>query len=52
MLIALRLAKEGYAGGDPRQILEMPTDLVLTMLEHVQFQSDYETTIFELNKPK
>lgn len=50
-LVALRLAREGFAGGEPSRILELPTDQVIEMLEFVQFQSDYETTVMELNRP-
>jgi hypothetical protein len=52
MLTALRLAREGFGGGDPGRILEMPTDQVLLMIEYVQFQNDYESTVIELNKAK
>lgn len=50
-ITALRLAREGFGGGDPEKILEMPTDRVIEMIEFVQFQSDYENTVIELNRP-
>lgn len=48
MLIALRLAKDGL--GTPQQILEMPSDIVLSALEYLTFLNDYEETMIELNK--
>lgn len=48
LLIALRLAKEGY--GTVEQILAMPADLVLATWEYVGFLSEYEETLLELNK--
>lgn len=48
MLIALRLAKEGF--GTPTQILDMPSDVVLSALEYLTFLGDYEDTMIELNK--
>lgn len=50
MLIALRLAKDGF--GTPQQILEMPSDIVLSALEYLGFISDYEDTMIELNKDR
>lgn len=51
-ITSLRLAHAGFGGGDPQKILAMPADLVIDMLHFVQFQSDYETTVLELNRPK
>lgn len=51
MVIALRLAKEGY--GTTQQILEeFPTDHVLAMLEFSGFVGEYEETMIEINRPK
>lgn len=52
MLIALRLAREGFGGGDPERILGMRADLVMDAWEYVNFQADYEETLGELNKVK
>jgi precorrin isomerase len=48
LLTAVRLAREGY--GSPDAILAMPTDLVMAMVEHSVFHSEYEATMIELNK--
>jgi hypothetical protein len=50
MIIALRLAREGFGGGDPERILAMRADLVLDAWEYINFQADYEETVAELNK--
>lgn len=50
MLIALRLAKEGFCGGDPERILKMRVDLVVASVEYVAFCGDYEKAFIELNK--
>lgn len=49
-LMALRLAREGFGSGDPQRILAMPTDMVLGAWELINFQSDYQESIIELNK--
>jgi hypothetical protein len=49
-LMVLRLAREGFGGGDPERILAMPTSLVLDAWEFLDFQSRYEATTIELNK--
>ncbi len=49
-LVSLRLAKEGY--GTPTDILQMPTDIVLSALDYVSFIGDYEQTSHCLNTPK
>jgi hypothetical protein len=49
-LLSLRLAREGYWGGDPQRVLEAPTDQVLGAWEFVNFQADLEETTLELNK--
>ena len=50
-LMVLRLAREGFGGGDPERILSMPTNHVLDAWEFVNFQAEYEETTMELNKP-
>lgn len=52
LLMALRLAREGFGGGDPEKVLDMPTDLVLAAWELITFQSEYEETALEINKPQ
>lgn len=50
MIIALRLAKAGYAGGDPERILKMRADFVLAAIQYEKFVKDYEGAFIELNK--
>lgn len=50
-LLSLRLAREGFWGGDPQRVLEAPTDQVLDAWEFVNFQAKVEETTLELNKP-
>lgn len=49
-IIALRLAKAGYAGGDPQKILGMPAELVLEMHHWEGFQADYERQFLRINR--
>lgn len=48
--MALKLARQGYGGGDPRNVLEMPTDIVITALQYENYLVDYESAYMELNK--
>ncbi len=48
--IAIRLAREGYGGGDPRVILAMPSSMVVTMAHNENFLADYEAAYVELNR--
>ncbi|MGO8695999.1 MAG: hypothetical protein ACLQMF_20235 [Rectinemataceae bacterium] len=50
MMIALRLAKAGYYGGDPERALEARVDHVLAAIEFERFVADYELVNYELNK--
>lgn len=47
-LIALRLAQNGF--GPPDQILRMPADLVLDAYRLMQFQTEYQETVQEMNR--
>lgn len=47
--VALRLTKEGYAP-TPLHVLEMPTDVVISALEHSEFAGDWSDAFVELNK--
>lgn len=46
----LRLAREGFCGGDPERIEAMPSDMVLDAWEFMSFQTEYEETVMEMNK--
>ena len=50
-MIALRLAKAGYGGGDPGSVLKMRADLVIAAAQYEIFVSDYERAYIELNRP-
>ncbi len=48
--IALGLSKAGFGRAD--LIREMPTDLVLDMLDFSNFSADYSETVSQLNRPE
>ena len=50
MMVALRLAKAGYAGGDPERVLKMRVDMVIAALQYEGFQNDYELAYIDLNR--
>lgn len=50
MVIAVKLASMGYGTGDPQKVLEFPADVVMTILQYEQFQSDYMSAFVDLNK--
>lgn len=49
-MIALKMAKMGYYGGDPINVLNARVDMVISIMEYEKFQNDYENTYWELNK--
>ena len=51
-LVAYRLAKAGYGGGDPQKVLEMPADMVVDLLHYEGFTADYERAYVEMNRPE
>ena len=50
LLVALRLAKEGFMGGNPDAILKAPTATVIAMMEYTNYVGEYQETYMELNK--
>lgn len=50
MMVALRLAKAGYAGGDPERVLKMRADTVIAAIQYEAFINDYERAYIELNR--
>ena len=49
-IIALRLARAGYGGGDPEKILEMKVSTVLNMFHYERFVDDYQVAFTEMNR--
>ena len=49
-MVALRLAKAGYYGGDPGRVKDAPVDDVLNAFAYEGFVSDYESVEYELNR--
>jgi hypothetical protein len=49
-MIALRLAKAGYGGGNPERVLKMRADMVMSIVQYEGFVADYERAYIELNK--
>ena len=50
MMVALRLAKAGYAGGDPERVLKMRADVVLAAMQYEAFLNEYERTYVDINR--
>lgn len=48
----MRLAKEGFWGGDPGKVLQADADMVLAAMQYVIFGAQYERKYFELNTKK
>lgn len=51
MFLAVRLAKEGYFGGDPSRVLKARVDVVQSILEYENFEADYVREEAALNQP-
>ncbi len=49
-VIALKVAKAGYYGGNPETVMKAKASLVLSVLEYEHFLVDYENAEYELNK--
>lgn len=49
-MIALRLAKAGYYGGDPEKVLQGRVDHILDAIEFERFTADFEDAYIEMNK--
>jgi hypothetical protein len=49
-VIALRLARAGYWGGDPCAVKAAPVGEVLTALEYETFCGDYEAADYEMQR--
>jgi hypothetical protein len=50
LAVAIRLAKAGYAGGDPEKVLEMPVGTVVGIIHYEKFRDDYERAYLALNR--
>jgi hypothetical protein len=50
--VALRLAKAGYAGGDPEKVMQMQVGWVMATVQFEKFCADYERKYIELNREK
>lgn len=49
-MIALRIAKAGYYGGDPEKVLKARVDMVIQVMDFEDFGSDYLNVYYEINK--
>lgn len=50
MFWAIRLAKAGYFGGDPQNVLTARVSIVQGVIEYETFESDYQAEYLALNK--
>lgn len=50
MLVAVRLAKQGYYDGDPQKVLNAPVDVVEAIISYENFEIDYKEEYLRLNK--
>ena len=48
-VLALRLAKDGWWGGDPGKVLAAPADEVLEALAYDNFRAEHEFEMVRLN---
>jgi len=51
-MVALRLAKAGWWGGDPEKVKRAPADSVSKAMQYEGFLADFEEAFIELNKPE
>lgn len=49
MFTAIRLAKAGYFGGNPQNVLTSPVDIVESVIDYEQFEADYHEEYMALN---
>lgn len=52
LVVALKLAKSGWWGGDPGKVMQAPADEVMAAAQYSNFVVDYENATFQLNKEK
>ena len=50
MTIALSLAYKNYYAGDLNKIMQTPVNYIMLQYKYMQFMSDYENEVIELNK--
>ena len=50
MVLALSLAKSGYFGGNPENVMNAPVNIVIATSHYESFCKTYESTYIELNK--
>jgi len=50
LVVAVRLARGQYGGGDPETILKMRADHVIAIIHYENFCAEYERTYAEINR--
>ena len=48
--VAIRLAKAGYFGGDPAEVMAAPVDIVEAIVSYEIFEAEFERAYIDLNK--
>ncbi len=49
-MIAIRIARAGYYGGDPSKVRQASIDDVFRVLDYENFLSEYEFTEYKINE--
>jgi hypothetical protein len=52
LFYAVKLAKAGYYGGNPENVLNAPVDMVLSILGYENFEADYQRAFKHINTGK
>ena len=47
--MSVRIAKQGYYGGDPDKVLKAPVDTIMNILSFERYESEYQLALGELN---
>ena len=47
--LSIRIAKQGFYGGDPDKVLKAPITTIMNILSFEQYECEYQETLRELN---
>jgi hypothetical protein len=49
LVVALRVARAGYYGGDPERVLKASFPMVMAIIQYEDFCNEYERTFHKIN---